>query len=391
MRKFRVIGRAPASALFRPNEVLPLAASFDGEPITIRFQTRYLPMGYSTPAPGDLSFDAQGNSSDLHTAARTFTNLARDIAAVVALSANATIAPLTPEVIYEVIPGEARREYLQRFVRPDDVALTSRFIDVTVAGQVISALPRDVERNRLTRAISQYSEALKNWRTGDELLALSHLFMGVEAIKTACWRSKVIATGESREKLAAEWSYLEGGRLPLKVFLDQEARVRLVFKGDQKCHRLAKMTSDHFEHGFSNAGELYQAAGESLVPTAEYLREAILTISDLSPESRELMLGKKYKTPRGPLGMETYLRGFLVGEEECLAAEGTEYPFCRWKAGLKDVSFDPSKDRYSFIPDETFTASLGEGTELESLTLEKWDSSIFVQQSNSSDQDSEDS
>ena len=108
MRKFRVIGRAPASALFRPDEALQVTASFDGEPVILRFQTRYLPMGYSTPAPGDLLFDAQGNSSDLHTAATTFTNLARDIAAVVALSANATIAPLTPEVIYEVMPGQAR-------------------------------------------------------------------------------------------------------------------------------------------------------------------------------------------------------------------------------------------------------------------------------------------
>ena len=107
---------------------------------------------------------AEGESSDLRSAITTFTNSWRDIAAAVALSANAAIAPLEPEVAFEVSPEHTRHEFFQRFVPADRPSLSSRFVDINATAEIITSLSNNEERDRLTRANSQYVEALRCWR-----------------------------------------------------------------------------------------------------------------------------------------------------------------------------------------------------------------------------------
>jgi hypothetical protein len=373
VKRIRVIARAASSALVRPTEQLQVNASLDGRPVTLKFRTRYLDQGFSDRVPGDLWMDAEGEASDLRLAASAFTNLGRDVAAILALGANAFVAPLEEEVIYDATPNIDKREYLQRYVPPDTPSLTSRFIDTSACAELVSAFARSGERDRIVRATSQYYEALRNWRSGSELLALSHLFMGVEAVKKACWRSYLAVAGTTKEQLAAQWGYKEDGRLSIDAFLDLEARLRLVFQGDRECHQVAKTTSDHFEHGFSNAGSLYKGAGESLVPTARYLREAILSLVDLSAESRETLCGDRYRRTRGPLGMDTYLRAHLNGYNDKLAADGADYPHFQCMSKLKNVSFDVEKERYLFTPDQSWTANIRDGAKFEVFGIEMWD------------------
>jgi hypothetical protein len=375
-REYRIAARTRSSALFRPNEALRVTYHLDGVPIRMTLQTRYHRWGFAVPVPGDLWLDARGAADGLKMALALFTNAGRDIASVVALSANAAVAPLEAELGYESTAGITRREYLQRFLPTERMAYTSRFVDVLAVQALVSALAKHPERDRLIRAVSQYSEALSNWRAGSELLAVSHLFMGVEAIKTACWRHAIASAGTTKEDLAKEWGFRNGGRLSREQFLDQEARLRLVFSGDAECHRLAKETSDHFEHGFSSAGALYEPARGALVKTAEYLRMAVLCLLNVSGEHRELLLGPKYKRPRGLPGLDMYISGYLVGEGE-LAAPNNEYPVCRWEHKLQQVTFDAATERYSFQPSHDFTPQLGEGIAFEPARFEVWDTAYF--------------
>jgi hypothetical protein len=321
--------------------------------------------------------DAEGPAEDPLTAAGIFTNQGRDISAIIALGANSAVEPLEPEIVYETTPGVDRREFFQRYMPSDEPSLTSRFVDTQATAKLVDAIAQCSERHRLIRSISQYYEALRNWRMGLELLALAHLFMGVEAVKKASWRRLIATRGISKEDLAAEWGYSSDGRRGLDDYLDTEARLRLIFQGDDTCHRAAKRTSDHFEHGFSSAGKLYKGAEESLVATAAYLREAILSILDVSDDVRELLLVTKFKKPRGPLGLDFYLKSHLVGKGEKLEADGTEYPYCVWRSGLADVTLDEENQMYSFRPNNTLTASLAEGIKLENLRWELWDRSRF--------------
>ncbi len=299
-RSFRVIARAPASTLIRPDHQIGVSVGLDGQPLSVAFRTRYLERGYSSPAPGDLLLDAEGIASDLQAAARAFSNLGREIAAVISLSANAWIAPLEPEVVYETTPGLARREYFQRYLPPDEVAQTSRFVDTAATAEIVSALDRNAERDRLIRSIAQYSEALRNWRTGSELLALAHIYMGIEAITVARLRHELAKAEKDRQQLAMEWCFRDDGHQKIDAFLNSQTRERLVFKGDSESYQVAKEVSDHLEHGLSNAGRLVEKAGNAVIPTAGYLRQAILSVLDLSEKTLQVTLSANISHREAP-------------------------------------------------------------------------------------------
>lgn len=334
-RLFRLAARGAATAILRQGAEVEVPYEQDGIPIRLLFRTRYLDRGHQILVPGDLWLDAMGEAKDLSSAAAVFTNAGRDMASFVALAANAAVAPLEPELIFEVRPETSRREHFQRYVRPDDFAFTSRFIDPAATAGLITAVATSPERDRLVRATSHYCEALRDWRVGHELLALSHLFMGVEAIKTASLRHYLATKNMAREALAGEWGFADNGRLTIAAFLDQEARVRLVFKGDVESHRLARRTSDAFEHGLENAGKLYEPAGQCLVATAAYLRQAIIEVANVPDDIRKALLSDAFKRPRGPAGVDSYIRSTLVGAGEDLAAAGNEYPHYGWKHQIK--------------------------------------------------------
>ncbi len=377
-RQFRVAARAPASTLIPEGERIEVTYEVDGRPIKLIFRTRYLDQGHFSKVPADLWLDATGEAADLTSAAWAFSNAGRDMAMILSLSANAAIAPLEPEIIFETTPGLDRREHFQRYLAPDGFAYASRRIDSEAAIALIGAIGVSTEKDRLIRATSQYSEALQTWRGGHELLALSHLFMGVEAIKTAYLRWELDRTGKDRDQLAADWGFEAKRRMQRDTFLDQQARLRLVFQGEEECHRVAKETSDQYEHGFKNAGMLHAPAGECLVRTAELLRQAIFTVANLPQDAMRTLLGPNYLQPRGPTGVETYVRSTIVGTGEALAALGSEYPHYEWASRLKDVRHDAETGLYTFQPDHSMTASIAEGVSFTFNSVEAYDRSIFA-------------
>lgn len=376
-REFRVLVRGASSALFPEGQTLEVDYALDGKAIKLRILTRYLDLGFAARAPGDLMIDAVGEADDVESAAASFTNAGRTIAAVIALAANAAIVPLEAEIIYETTKGAPRRAFFQRFVPADKVALTSRFIDVQGTLTLIEALAKDPERDRVYRAVAQYYEALQNWKAGNELLVMSHLFMGAEALKKALWRKKSAFEIKTKDQLATEWDYKPDGRLQIDEFLDREARLRLIFENDSDCHRKAKHVSDHFEHGFSNAPALYRDANDNVVQTAHYLRKAIIMGLDMAPAQRTLLLGDAYKRPRGPLGIDAYLKAVLIGESEHIGTEVGEFPYCDWSNTLSELSFDGLAKKYSFKPTNQFTPRMAQGLKMEEIKLELWDNSAF--------------
>jgi len=163
------------------------------------------------------------------------------------------------------------------------------------------------------RALGQYSVALGHWSPGSELLAVSHLFMGVaEAIKNACWRHAARVGNKSLGELATEWGYDPERGMSREALLEEQARVRLVFGGDIPCHRKAKDISDAFEHGFENPGSLFDPAREVLIETARYLCQAVFALLELTEETRSVLEGERCSRPRGPPKLETYLHGTLL-------------------------------------------------------------------------------
>jgi hypothetical protein len=376
--QFRMAGRTRSSAVFRPGEPLVVNYIIGGEHVELRFATRYFDKGLQERIPGDLWLDARGSAPDLFEALSRFSNAGREIASVVALCANAAIAPIEPELIYDSRPGLAERDFFQRFV-PDErlTAPSSRFVHIPATREVLAALAGHPDRERIMRALGQYSLALEHWTPGSELLTIGHLFMGAEALKTSCWRHAVRIAGKTPEALAREWGYDPARRMSVEAFLDEQARVRLVFDGDHDCHRKARHTSDAFEHGFSNPGSLFGPAGQVLVATAGQIRRAVLSLLQVSADACTVLENERYRRPRGLPKLDTYFHGTLLNAENeaGLAAPGNEYPMFRWSTELKELRYDPEKDAYIFAPTHSMTALLGDGVQVRPGRIEVWDGS----------------
>lgn len=377
MKTFRVYSRSAASAIIRKNESIDVNSILDGVPIKLVLQTRYVD-GYSSPAPAGMLILAEGEASDCKSAIEKFAGIAQELLAIVALSSNAMMGDIEPEIAFGPRSNSLKREFFQRFVPDIGLSLTSRFIDVAATTEMIGALYSSSEKGRLIRGIAQYRQALGYWRNGNELLALSHLFMGVEAMKTACWRHKRQKENKTNEDLGAEWGFREEGRMSLMESLDAAAREYLVFQGDADTLKIAKKTSDDFEHGSQDLGLLRPKARESAVATAKYLREAVIEVLDLQRKTRDLLIGERFAAPRGPLGTESYIFGNLTCEEQDLFSDILDFPHLEWKQGITDVEFDDSSQRYQFRPDNKIMGRFGPSAKLESIRMQLWDASSFL-------------
>jgi hypothetical protein len=202
--------------------------------------------------------------------------------------------------------------------------------------------------------------------------------MGMEALKQVALDDHFHKTGTSRQKLAVEWGFNKDGGQKLMPFLEAEARKRLLFRGDKGCHRRAKRASDDFEHGLENFGAIREGARDVVVTTGTYLRQAILELTSLSQEHRDVLLAPPYTTARGPLKVVKYLRGHLLAESDKLAAEGEDHPKFHWTSEIGRVFLNEA-GVYSFSPKENITAALAEKVQLRVRSFEAWDGSTLQQ------------
>lgn len=378
---YRVIGRAPATVIFRQGDSIEVPYTRDEKSAKVVISTRYLNAGFEIPVPGDLMVvvDAEADSA---TEAYTWLTVGRELASVISIATNAAIKPIEGEVAYDITPGKKKREMFQRFIEGEKIAFTSRSVPMNETMDLFEAIVSSKHRDRLLRAIAQYNEALLRWSLGNELLVMSHLWMGVEAITKAYLRHHIEKHQITEADLADEWGYSpKGGYMKQEQFLTSEARVRLVCQGDALHHKIARQVSDYFEHGLENFGKLFEPARDALVPIACYLREAIFTVAGMSTDGRKTLLEVPYARPRGPGGFEQYFRTTLVGDSEELCPEDSDYPYCDWHFKIASATFSSETGLYSYKPDNKITARIGKDVKLVGGTLEVWDAGYFKPES----------
>lgn len=347
----------------------------------LTFTTRYLEAGFEVPVPGDLMVVVEIEASST-LEAFTWLTVGRELASIISVATNAAIAPIKGELVYDITHGKTDRELFQRFVPGDEITFSSRTVPIDATFAVLEAIATSEHRNRLVRAITQYNEALLRWELGSELLVVSHLWMGVEAITKAYLRVHLEKKGASEAELANEWGFKpKGGYLEQEKFLRTEARVRLVCQGDALHHKIARKVSDSFEHGLENGGALFGPARDALMPIARYLRAAILEVARVPKEHQQTLFTDPYARPRGLGGFEQYFRTTLRGDSEELAHEGRDHPCCDWQYTIKAATFDSETGLYSYTPDHTMTARIGQEIKMVGGTLEVWDAGHFTPES----------
>lgn len=199
--------RALSSARFLPEEGwefrLESVPGLGLGAVNVRTFTRWAAVdGHSVPR--ELIVEVRGCAGALDEAAGKFQMIGSPVASMIGFTTNVRVGPLEVHLAYECTAGAAERPFLEVFLPDERGAITDGRIirrDLLEAA-CLAFLALETKNARVGRALRQYELALREWYLGGEWLALSHLYMGVEALTEAVLRRALADRDVTPQELA---------------------------------------------------------------------------------------------------------------------------------------------------------------------------------------------
>jgi hypothetical protein len=364
-RRFVVVLRAQSAAMLRESEVIDLQQCPSSlGPINIRIRTRYVDEGFESSVPRHLWIEAEGNADTLDGALGAFASVANSILPFITLATNAAIHAPDIHLGFETTPGNREREFFQAFASEESgLPLFGRQIPVETLLRLIDVVFAHQERDRIQRAIGQFFAAATHWYLGHEIMALAHIYMGMESLTKVYVRKLCEERSITEEDLSRSLGVERRG-------LEACVRKTFLFQGDENCYRESKQASDGFEHGFLNFQEIHSLATTARDAAAKYLREAILNVA--TPKSNfDSICGGNYSEMLAAFHFVRYFRGKLQGDGAELAAIGEAYPCLSWTSRIKEYQRLP-EGRVKLVPEETIRPRLAHGISFIPGSIEAW-------------------
>jgi hypothetical protein len=390
-KTFIVVLRARSSARFKPEEEQQI--SFSGLPgitgeLRLRVRTRWVDEGFDAPTPRELWIEALAPAPSLDEAVSNSSAAGRLLATLLAFCANTAVEAPEVHIAYDASSGCTEREFMEVFL-PDErghpregrLARTDEFTEV------FRKLDASDETERISRALQQYDLALRHWYFGGEWLALSHLYMAVEALTKSVLRWECATRGIDERTLARQngidpgdnkcptcqkrsrWRWALSAwrqesiicptclkRSRWRDALSTWCREAIIFERDSKTYKAAKSASDGIEHGYMGLDDVHRNAMMATDATFNYVRRAILRVLNVSkadfPELAE-------RAPRDVHSFRKMIRGHFVGNGDDPAPPGEPYPRLEWHSSIKTITRDGDKFSLSF--QEKFTVRCAPG------------------------------
>ena len=305
-----------------------------------------------------------GAAESISDASAKFKRYAQPITSVLAVGANAIVEqPPELELIYDVTPDKKEHEFFQRFLPklPPQI-MQGRIANPSALVPLFEAFGKHARADRLYQAATHYSVALNYWQPGYDLLALNHIWIGIETLTPPFLKWQCEQLGVEVDGLYELWQLPEttnGGEK--RSLLDAEIRKRLIFSGDEHCYRTTKKASDGFEHGFLSLKEAHSLARQAKTDAAGYLRAAIFNLAMLKSSERELLLGSPFDRPLERWPLDFQLTGTLVGSTDQLGPSDSEHPHFKWNEGNVTATQAEGEKIILQVRDQALTASFGEG------------------------------
>jgi hypothetical protein len=220
--------------------------------------------------PRELVVEVRGRSGSLNEATTKFAAVARPIATVVGFVANVLVGPVEVHLAYDSTPWHEERAFLETFL-PDErgAVMAGRIVRSDLLQAAATAFVSfEASSERVGRALRQYEMALRYWFVGGEWLALSHLWMAVEALTDAVIKRESHRLGVDSRELAESFGLpLDDPEHPWHLALKHEARRRLVFRGDDETYstpsQASTAASPLFLSGLPPSSPLYLANAAS--------------------------------------------------------------------------------------------------------------------------------
>lgn len=338
---YLVVLRAPSSARFLPEGGWQL--DLDSVPglglgaVRTRTFTRWVESGEHS-LPRELVVEVRGKAASLDEAMTKFTMIARPIATMVGFVANVRVGPLEVHLAYDCTPERTKRHFVEVFL-PDErgTVAEGRIIrQHLLEGACTAFLALNQDSSRVMRGLRQYELALREWYLGGEWLALSHLYMAVEALTKAVSRKTMTRRGISETELARSLGVdtEDPDRPRWREVLGQKVREQLIFDNDTETYKTAKAASDGLEHGFSELADISAHAVKCADKTFYHVRRTLVDLLDLPAEIGDELMTIK---PMDVQSRRKIVRGRLIGAAEDPAAEGQLYPLLEWGSSISSV------------------------------------------------------
>jgi len=358
--------RGNSVAVFKDGESFNFTVHTDQGAFDVVHKTRWLKVG-SGVCPGHMLVEIRGTAPALRDAIDMFPQAGSMLSPIIAISANAAVGFQEIELGFDVTPGITERDYFQQYVLPERQGAVSagRLINVEATNVFLQHVLRSPHRDRLLRAMAQYQITLEHWRLGSTILAVSHLWMAVEALTKVRIRVEI-----ARRDLATELELAEVLGVDIKK-LDSTIRRQYIFQGDDDCYSKALSASDGFEHGFSPNDKLHQLTANVRDKTAQYVRSEIFTLSGTPEPAIKCLHAAPFNDPQGPGLIAKYLFGKLIGTGEELAATGNPYPILSWRLNLDSGQVD-SSGKIDLQITDTITPQLASGIAFQAIRSEVW-------------------
>ena len=239
---------------------------------------------------------------------------------------------------YDGSAGATERPFLEVFL-PDEIGLVAegRIIRQNLLISACTALLElKSDSARIIRGLRQYELALRHWYVGGEWLALSHLYMAVEALTKAVIRKTMVDRGITEEALAESLGVVtnDPDRPRWRQILGEKVRAQMIFANDSETFKTAKEASDGLEHGFLELDEVAVRALKCADKTFHHVRRTIVELLDLPDGVADELMTIK---PKDVQSRRKIVRGRLIGVAQDPAAEGQLYPLLEWSSSIGSV------------------------------------------------------
>jgi hypothetical protein len=188
-RRFRVVGRTPASVILPPDCGWSVIPGLPGDqPFEVSVFTDYVDAGFSVPVPRTTYVVIDLIEASLNDAVETALGVAGGFTTVMAFVANAYIDSPEVHVVYDTTEDEAPHEFAQTYrAENPPIPRSAALLDTTLFGAVQQSLLKPgllgtPAGSQLGVAMVHYNEALRSLRPGGDVLVAEHLFMAAEAL-----------------------------------------------------------------------------------------------------------------------------------------------------------------------------------------------------------------
>jgi hypothetical protein len=345
-------------------------------PAVLIFRTDFVDEGLEEPVPRSLWLEIAGPAPTIDAAVNDLGRVAANFGPMIALAANAHVDDFKPYLAFDATPGLSEREFLQNFIRADTrIPQAMRLIPWDATWAFMEAVATSEHRQRLSRAIAQYSAALSHWRPGHETFAHAHLYMGMEAITDTAIKWETDRRGFATKAELMDDLRIKAGEDAHRK-LETYVRREILFGGDADLVSQARAASDGFEHGFEDLDVVHRKASTALMRTGELLRNAILTFSGLTETYVTILRDAPYTNAMPWAVSERYIRTTLVsdgptdGSSEALARADKQYPML--EVALKLTNFVLARDNtyYDSKVDIKITPVLADGLLADGFSVE---------------------